>query len=86
MDYIKLFTDMETDHFSELEYDEIGMIVMAALHYASTGEEPEYEKRSVLSLTWKRMKRHIDQSEAIAEKNKANASERKRKQANASDR
>ena len=85
MNYITLFTDFLTDHFIDLTDDEVGKITRAALNYVLTGEEPEYEPRSVLSLSWRRIKRHVDQSIAKSEKNRANATNSKRTKANASE-
>lgn len=74
MKYITLFPDMLTDHFEDLTDEEIGQIVRAALVYAQDGTEPEYERRSVLALTWKRIRAHLDQCAAKIETLTANGS------------
>lgn len=79
MDYIKLYVDMLYDHFDELTDAEVGEIVRCALRYVRDGEEPEFERRSVLGLTWKRFKAHIDQSAAKAETLRANGSRPKQR-------
>jgi len=84
MEYIKLFTDMLDDHFDELTDAEVGEIVRCALRYARDGEEPDFERRSVLGLTWKRFKAHVDQSVAKAETLRANGSKPKQTEANRS--
>ena len=84
MEYIKLFTDMLDDHFDELSDAEVGKIVRCALLYARDGEEPDFERRSVLGLTWKRFKAHVDQSVAKAETLRANGSKPKQAEANRS--
>lgn len=89
MNYITVFTDMLDDHFIDLTEEEVGKILLAALRYAKTGSEPEYEPRTVLSLTWRRIKRHIDQCADKSEKMRAlgksggDSSVAKRSQANA---
>ena len=71
MNYITIFTDMLDDHFLDLTEEEIGKIILAALRYAKSGTEPEYEPRTVLSLTWRRIKRHLDQCADKSEKMRA---------------
>lgn len=61
--FLQLFPDMLEDHFEPLTDEELGVIVRAAMQYAFAGEEPAFERRSVLDLTWRRMKRHIDNCE-----------------------
>ena len=84
MDYIKIYTDMLDDHFDELTDAEVGEIVRCALRYVRNGEDPEFERRSVLGLTWKRFKAHIDQSAAKAETLRANGSKGKQTEASES--
>lgn len=72
--YIPFFPDMLTDHFEDLTDGEIGLIVKAALVYAADGTEPVFERRSVLALTWKRIRAHIDQCAAKSETQSANGS------------
>lgn len=86
MNYITLFDDFLEDHFLDLTEEEVGKITLAALRYVKSGDEPDYEPRTVLSLTWRRIKRHIDQCNAKVEKNKANGSKPKRTEANGSER
>ena len=59
--YLQLFADMMDDHFQPLTDEELGIIIRAAMDYAFNGTVPTYTPRSVLDLTWRRMKRHIDQ-------------------------
>lgn len=61
--FLQLFPDMMDDHFEPLTDEEVGIIVRAAMAYAFQGTEPGFERRSVLDLTWRRMKRHIDNCE-----------------------
>lgn len=61
--FLQLFPDMLEDHFEPLTDEELGIIVRAAMQYAFAGEEPAFERRSVLDLTWRRMRRHIDNCE-----------------------
>lgn len=72
--FLQLFPDMQDDHFSVLTDEELGIIVRAAMDYAFNGVLPEFETRSVLGLTWRRMKSYIDQCEKTAEKNRENGS------------
>ena len=84
MDFIKLYADMLDDHFAELTDEEVGIIVRAALLYAATGKEPGFERRTVLGLTWRRFKAHVDQSAAKAETLRANGSKPKQTEASRS--
>ena len=87
LDYIQIFADMAEDHFEVLTDEELGIIIRACMAYAFDGIEPDFELRSVLGLTWRRMKRYIDQCSAKNEhmsqigKNGGNASASKRNQA-----
>ena len=59
--YLQLFDDMLEDHFEPLTDEELGIIIRASMAYAFGGIEPAFEPRSVLDLTWRRMKRYINQ-------------------------
>lgn len=89
LEYLSLFPDMRTDHFDALTAEEVGIIVLAALDYIGDGILPEFELRSVLDLTWRRVRRHIDACSAKVDKMSAlgkaggEASASKRKQAEA---
>lgn len=72
--FLQLFPDMQDDHFGVLTDEELGIIVRAAMDYAFNGVLPEFETRSVLGLTWRRMKSYIDQCGKTAEKNRENGS------------
>lgn len=72
--YVPLFIDMLSDHFEDLTDEEVGQIVRATLLFAAEGVEPEFERRSVLGLTWKRMRAHVIQCMEKSETNKANGS------------
>lgn len=72
--YVPLFIDMLSDHFEDLTDAEVGQIVRAALLFAAEGVEPDFERRSVLGLTWKRMRAHVIQCMEKSETNKANGS------------
>ena len=66
--YLQLFSDMLDDHFEPLTDEELGIIIRASMKYAFEDIEPEFERRSVLDLTWRRMRKHIEQCVASAEK------------------
>lgn len=91
LEYLSLFPDMRRDHFDALTAEEVGIIVLAALDYIGDGTLPDFELRSVLDLTWRRVKRHIDACAAKVDKMSAlgkaggEASANKRKQARASE-
>ena len=90
--FLKLYADMQDDHFGVLTDEELGIIVRASMAYAFDGTLPDFEPRSVLGLTWRRMKAHIDASEkqveALSENGakgvEAKAGKRKQTQANVS--
>lgn len=66
--YLSLFPDMLEDHFQDLTDEEVGILVRAAMRYAFEGTEPAFEPRSVLSLTWRRLREHVDKCSAAAAK------------------
>ena len=70
--YLQLFADMADDHFGILTDEELGIIIRASMSYAFNGELPDFEPRSVLGMTWRRMKAYIDQCSKNADKNKEN--------------
>ena len=70
--YLQLFADMLDDHFGILTDEELGIIIRASMAYAFNGELPDFEPRSVLGMTWRRMKSYIDQCDKNASKNKEN--------------
>lgn len=70
--YLQLFADMLDDHFGILTDEELGIIIRASMSYAFNGELPDFEPRSVLGMTWRRMKSYIDQCDKNASKNKEN--------------
>lgn len=72
--FLQLFPDMQDDHFGVLTDEELGIIMRASMDYAFNGVLPEFETRSVLGLTWRRMKSYIDQCGKTAEKNRENGS------------
>ena len=72
--YISLFTDMLDDDFEDLTDEEVGQIIRAALRYAADGTEPEFGRRTVVGMAWKRMKRHVDQCAAKSETQSSNGS------------
>ena len=58
MKYLKVWTDFEKV-LAPLEFDEIGRLFLAMLHYASTGEEPtDFQGNEV--FLWAVAKRDID--------------------------
>lgn len=63
---------MLDDHFGILTDEELGIIIRASMAYAFNGELPDFEPRSVLGMTWRRMKAYIDQCSKNADKNKEN--------------
>ena len=60
MDYLPIFIELE-ELFEDLTCEEIGQIVRASIEYAENGIEPEFEHRSALGLTWKQMRKRIDE-------------------------
>lgn len=58
MKYLKVWTDFEKV-LAPLEFDEIGRLFLAMLHYAETGEEPE-DFTGNESFLWAVAKRDID--------------------------
>lgn len=86
MKYLKVFTDFVAD-MKELGYAERGRLFTAMLEYAETGEEPALPGNE--RFVWGTAKKNIDNQRTSydhrCEVNKANGSEPKRKQANASD-
>lgn len=60
LSYLSLFPDMLEDHFQDLTDEEVGILVRAAMRYAFDGVVPEFPARSVLGLTWRRLREHVD--------------------------
>lgn len=72
MKYLKVWTDFESV-LEPLEFDEIGRLFLAMLHYAATGEEPsDFEGNEV--YLWRVAKRDIDNAAEEAMKNSRNGS------------
>lgn len=82
--FLQLFSDMRDDHFEPLTDEELGIIIRAAMDYAFDGTLPEFPQRSVLDLTWRRMKRHIDQCAEKVENLRENGSKGGAEKANRS--
>lgn len=72
LNYLQLFADMLDDHFGVLTDEELGIIIRASMLYAFQGVLPEFEPRSVLGMTWRRMKAYIDQCQKNTAKNREN--------------
>ena len=70
MKYLKVWTDFESV-LSVLDDAEAGRLFRNMLHYASTGEEPEYFEGNE-RFVWPVARRDIDIACAIAEKNREN--------------
>ena len=72
MKYLKVWTDFDKV-LSPLQYDEIGRLFLAMLHYASTGEEPS-EFAGNEAFLWAVAKRDIDMMSEKDEKLRQNGS------------
>ena len=72
LNYLQLFADMLDDHFGVLTDEELGIIIRASMLYAFQGVLPEFEPRSVLGMSWRRMKAYIDQCQKNTAKNREN--------------
>lgn len=82
--FLQLFADMRSDHFEPLTDEELGIIIRAAMDYAFDGAVPDFPSRSVLDLTWRRMKRYIDQCAGKVENLRENGSKGGTEKANRS--
>lgn len=72
MKYLKVWTDFE-DVLQTLEYDEIGRLFLAMLHYAGTGEEPpDFDGNE--RFLWPVARRSIDMMEEKSETLRQNGS------------
>lgn len=78
MDYLQIFPET-LEALDELDDAQLGRMIRAMTVYATTGQEPDFEKGTGERMLWKSMKQRID---AAIRKSGINAANRKRTKSN----
>ena len=78
MDYVQIFPET-LEALEELDDAQLGRMIRAMTVYATTGQEPNFEKGTGERMLWKSMKQRVD---AAIRKSEINAANRKRTRTN----
>ena len=82
MDYLQIFPET-LEALEELDDAQLGRMLRAMTVYATTGQEPAFEKGTPERMLWKSMKQRVD---AAVRKSELNAANRKKTNRNESQR